>query len=142
MERQLVLMQHFVQACCGSGAEASVHQLMASSLAQPQRLLGAVLALILAGSGGMNHKGSALDLERQDAQGCTLMHYICSLRNGPALQLLLLIPSVPTAGSPPLLLRAGLALLYVAATLTVTSAWGYFVAAAPLLLENADDRAG
>ena len=39
--------------------------------------------------GGMNHKGSALDLERQDAQGCTLMHYICSLRNGPALQLLL-----------------------------------------------------
>ena len=96
MERQLVLMQHFVQACCGSGAEASVHQLMASSLAQPQRLLGAVLALILAGSGGMNHKGSALDLERQDAQGCTLMHYICSLRNGPALQLLLRANVDPT----------------------------------------------
>ena len=89
MERQLVLLQNFVQACCGSGAEASVHQLMARDLAQPQRLLGAVLALILAGSGGMNHKGSALDLERQDAQGCTLMHYICSLRNSPALQLLL-----------------------------------------------------
>ena len=89
MERQLVLLQHFVQACCGSGAEASVHQLMARDLAQPQRLLGAVLALILAGSGGLNHKGSALDLERQDPQGCTLMHYICSLRNSPALQLLL-----------------------------------------------------
>ena len=89
MERQLLLLQNFVQACCGSGAEASVHQLMARDLAQPQRLLGAVLALILAGSGGMNHKGSALDLERQDAQGCTLMHYICSLRNSPALQLLL-----------------------------------------------------
>ena len=89
MERQLVLLQNFVQACCGSGAEASVHQLMARDLVQPQRLLGAVFALILAGSGGMNHKGSALDLERQDAQGCTLMHYICSLRNSPALQLLL-----------------------------------------------------
>ena len=69
MERQLVLLQNFVQACCGSGAEASVHRLMARDLAQPQRLLGAVLALILAGSGGMNHRGSALDLERQDAHG-------------------------------------------------------------------------
>lgn len=31
----------------------------------------------------------ALDLERQDAYGCTLMHYVCALRNSPALQLLL-----------------------------------------------------
>ena len=42
------------------------------------------LALILAGSGG-----TKLDLGRQDAHGCTLMHYACGLRNAPALQLLL-----------------------------------------------------
>ena len=34
MERQLCLLQQFVQACCGTGAEASVNQLMAST--QPQ----------------------------------------------------------------------------------------------------------
>jgi len=89
MQRQLSLLQQFVQACCGAGAEASVHALMAPTLGQQQRLFGAVLALILAGSGGTNIKGGALDLERQDAYGCTLMHYVCALRNSPALQLLL-----------------------------------------------------
>ena len=89
MERQLALLQQFVQACCGAGAEASVHQLMAQTLPQAQRLLGSMLALILAGSGGINRKHGALDLERQDAHGCTLMHYVCALRNSPALQLLL-----------------------------------------------------
>jgi len=90
MERQLSLLQLFVKACCGSGGEHSVQQLMAPSLSQPHRLLGAVLALILAGSGGVHHRGGALDLERQDAHGCTLMHYVCALRNMPALQLLLM----------------------------------------------------
>jgi len=89
IQRQLSLLQQFVQACCGAGAEASVHALMAPNIGQQQRLFGAVLALILAGSGGTNHKGGALDLERQDAYGCTLMHYVCALRNSPALQLLL-----------------------------------------------------
>jgi hypothetical protein len=65
MQRQLSLLQQFVQACCGAGAEASVHALMAPTLGQQQRLFGAVLALILAGSGGTNHKGGALDLERR-----------------------------------------------------------------------------
>ena len=88
MERQLSLLQNFVRACCGNGAEGSVQQLMAPALSQPHRLLGAVLALILAGSGGVHHKGGVLDLERQDAHGCTLMHYVCALRNMPALQLL------------------------------------------------------
>ena len=72
-------------------SEQMVKELMAPSLPEPQRLFGAVLALILAGSGGTNHKGGALDLERQDAYGCTLMHYVCALRNLPALQLLLMI---------------------------------------------------
>ena len=62
---------------------------MAQTLPQAQRLLGSMLALILAGSGGINRKHGALDLERQDAHGCTLMHYVCALRNSPALQLLL-----------------------------------------------------
>ena len=44
------------------------------------------LALVLAGSSG---KGTELNLGRQDAHGCTLMHYACGLRNAPALQLLL-----------------------------------------------------
>lgn len=89
MQRQLSLLQHFVHACCGPGADASVQALMAPTLAQQQRLFGAVLALILAGSGGTNTKGGTLDLDRQDAHGCTLMHYVCALRNSPALQLLL-----------------------------------------------------
>ena len=62
---------------------------MSPPLSEVQRLFGAVLALILAGSGGSNQRGGSLDLERQDASGCTLMHYVCGLRNLPALKLLL-----------------------------------------------------
>ena len=88
MQRQLSLLQQLVQACCGSAAasEQMVSDLMTPALAEPQRLFGAVLALLLAGSAG---NGAALDLGRQDAHGCTLMHYVCALRNLPALQLLL-----------------------------------------------------
>jgi hypothetical protein len=91
LSRQLTLLQQFVHACCGNSppSEQMVHDLMAPALPETQRFLGAVLALILAGSGGSNHKGGSLDLERQDAHGCTLMHYVCGLRNTPALQLLL-----------------------------------------------------
>jgi len=91
LQRQLSLLQQFVHACCGNSppSEQMVHDLMAPTLPETQRFLGAVLALILAGSGGSNHKGGSLDLERQDAHGCTLMHYVCGLRNTPALQLLL-----------------------------------------------------
>ena len=91
MQGQLSLIQQFVQACCGQSptSEQMVQELMTPALPEAQRLLGAVLALILAGSGGQNHKGGSLDLERQDASGCTLMHYVCGLRNAAALQLLL-----------------------------------------------------
>lgn len=88
MQRQISLLQQFVHACCGisSPSEQMVSDLMAPTLNEPQRLFGAVLALILAGSGGNSAK---LELGRQDAHGCTLMHYACALRNAPALQLLL-----------------------------------------------------
>ena len=60
------------------------------SLPEPQRLFGAVLSLIHAGSGGaLTSNGGSLDLGLQDAHGCTLMHYVCALRNMPALQLLI-----------------------------------------------------
>ena len=49
-----------------------------------------------------------------------------------ALQLLLL--AYASAAAEQRLMAAGLALLYAATVLTWTSAWGYFVAAAPLLL--------
>ena len=53
-----------------------------------------------------------------------------------ALQLLLFAaPAVATSTSALVLLDCGLALLYVATLLTWTSAWGYFAAAAPLLMK-------
>ena len=85
---------------------------MSPPLSEVQRLFGAVLALILAGSGGSNQRGGSLDLERQDASGCTLMHYVCGLRNLPALKLLLVVLAVvgleagccrqPDSAGPPL----------------------------------------
>jgi len=87
LQRQISLLQQFVLTCCGGpSGEALVADLMLPSLPEPQRLFGAVLSLIHAGSGGA---GGSLDLGAQDAHGCTLMHYVCALRNTPALQLLL-----------------------------------------------------
>ena len=64
MARQISLLQQFVHTCVGTASE-QVSELMAPSLAEPQRLFGAVLALILAGSGGDSSK---LELGRQDAK--------------------------------------------------------------------------
>lgn len=45
MRRQISLLQQFVRACCGitSPSEQMVSDLMAPTLSEPQRLLGAVV---------------------------------------------------------------------------------------------------
>ena len=45
MQRQISLLQQFVHACCGitSPSEQMVSDLMAPTLSEPQRLLGAVV---------------------------------------------------------------------------------------------------
>ena len=57
-----------------------------------------------------------------------------------ALQLLLI--AYASVSAQQRMMRAGLALLYVATILTWTSAWGYFVAAAPLLLPASSSSGG
>jgi len=87
MQRQMALVQQLVRARCGRSVTAEmVAELMAPTLTCAQRLLGGALSLIFASSEGASLKA---DLERQDAHGCTLLHYSCALRNAPALQLLL-----------------------------------------------------
>lgn len=86
--RQATLLQSLVNTCCAKGNPASenmVSELMAPELSHTSRMFGASVLLLLSGL----QSTAAAEFSRQDANGCTLVHYACSSRNLPALQLLL-----------------------------------------------------